>query len=390
MNFTKIYWLGFVFVIALISCDSKKKEQGDVAQKEVKVTDNQIVFTNDQYQLADIEIGKPELRNLSNLVKLTGVIKASPKSNALVSAQLGGYVKDIDLMVGENVRKGQLLARIENKQFIDLQKEYLVNRSRYSYLQKEFDRQKELRESNVNSKKKFQQVKSDLEATKAKMMSLKQTLSLIGINAKQISAENIASSAALFAPIGGVIQKVNVLNGEYVEASKALFSIVNTEKLTLNLKAFEKDVNAIAKGQEVAFSLASNNQFEHQATVKLIGRSLSKDRTIDVICEITPTENDNWVPGMYVKAWLSKSESKEWAVSNDAIVKYQGSDFVIGLKSMVKNNYLFQLIPVRKKTTQGNWTGIQFPSKTDINNLRLVTKNAYAIIAAKINSEEEE
>jgi cobalt-zinc-cadmium efflux system membrane fusion protein len=80
----------------------------DTASTVVK----QIEFTSEQYRLAGIATVAIEMRNLSNIIKLNGMIDVEPQSTAIVSAPLGGYIKTAGLLPGQAVRKGQVLATI--------------------------------------------------------------------------------------------------------------------------------------------------------------------------------------------------------------------------------------------------------------------------------------
>ena len=53
------------------------------------------------------------MRNLSNILTLTGKLDLPPQNMASVSAPLGGYVKSTELLEGMRVRKGQQIASIE-------------------------------------------------------------------------------------------------------------------------------------------------------------------------------------------------------------------------------------------------------------------------------------
>src|SRR5665811_589746 len=121
--------LSTLFTVACGNMDSEKMESSkESSMKEERPATNgskQITFTKDQYNLAGIEPGEIEMRNLSNIIKLNGVVAVEPKSMATVSAPLGGYLKTAGLLPGEAVKNGQVLAIIENPEFIRIQQEYL-------------------------------------------------------------------------------------------------------------------------------------------------------------------------------------------------------------------------------------------------------------------------
>ena len=68
---------------------------------------------------------------------------------------MGGYIKKTPLLIGDVVKKGQLLVTIENPDFITLQQEYMEVKQQLVYLASEYDRQKTMREENITSQKSF-------------------------------------------------------------------------------------------------------------------------------------------------------------------------------------------------------------------------------------------
>jgi cobalt-zinc-cadmium efflux system membrane fusion protein len=98
-----------LLLFALITVSScKDKKDGNTESKEVPeqtTTDTAangvktITFTDDQFKLSDIQTGAIESRNLSSVIKMTGIIDAEPGS-VVVSAPLGGYIKTSGLCQG--------------------------------------------------------------------------------------------------------------------------------------------------------------------------------------------------------------------------------------------------------------------------------------------------
>lgn len=254
--------------LAMVACgnkDSEKTESSKEAsmKKEKPVVDGtkQITFTKDQYNLAGIETGAIEMRNLSNIIKLNGTIDVEPESMASVSAPLGGYLKTAGRLPGEEIRKGQVLATIENPEFITIQQGYLESLSKLQFLEEEFNRQKRLREEDINSAKTFQQVSSDYKITQGRVKAYEQQLAIAGISRNSVKNGTITRTANLYAPISGFIKTSNVNIGDYVSPQDVLFEIIDLKDIHLALNAFEKDLGNIKVGQTVKFSLSDDNTF---------------------------------------------------------------------------------------------------------------------------------
>ncbi|WP_277014364.1 efflux RND transporter periplasmic adaptor subunit [Flavobacterium lindanitolerans] len=381
--------------MAVVSCNDKKQEKPaelEESQQAVANTEGAaktITFTQDQYKLSDIQTGAIESRNLSSVIKMTGAVDAEPGSVATVSAPLGGYVKTAGLLPGQQVRQGQQLATLENSEFITMQQEYLEGIGRLEYLEQEFRRQKVLRDEDINAAKTFQQVSSELKIIKAKISGLEQQMALVGISSSALKKSgNISRTASLYAPISGFIKASNVNRGKYVAPTDVLFEIVGTNDLHLALNAFEKDMANIRPGQTVKFSLANESRYDRTAKVYLVGQATDNGKVIPVHCHLD--KQSGLLPGMYVKALLETGKEEKTAVPTDAIVQLEGADYIIIQTGMEKGAYAFKLVQVSKGVEQAGYTAIELPSSITPSQVKVVTKNAYTILSAIKNAEEEE
>lgn len=156
------------------------------------------------------------------------------------------------------------------------------------------------------------------------------------------------------------------------------------------LNAFEKDLGKIEIGQTVKFSLSNDNTFNRTAEVFLIGKATGKDRMTPVHCHINEEDDKGLLPGMYVKAWLETGTNKQNAIPSEAIVQYEGKDFLILQTEETEGGYKFKLEQVKKGIEQEGYTSITFAENAEVKNFKPVVKNAYSILSALRNSEEEE
>ena len=374
--------------LTAVACNQISKEE---TAAETEVTTNakdEVSLTKDQYKVADIQLGKVEMRNLSNLIKASGKLDLPPESMVSVSAPLGGYVKSVGLLLGQTVRKGEVVAVIENPDFIDIQQEYLESKSRLEFLQLEYKRQEELRKEDVTSAKIFQQVSSELKIMRARMSGLEQKLLLIGISTNSLKAGKISRTSNLYSPINGFVITSNANKGKYVDATDVLFELANKNDLHLALNVYEKDAYKIKVGQPIRFAVANATDYTRIAKVFLIGKSTGNEGTVPVHCHIEGVKDPSLIPGMYAKALISVSdEVAVSAVPSDAIINTDNNDYLFIQTKTDVNGYMFKMIPVKKGIEEGGFTEVTLPTQFDMNS-QVVLKGAYALLSAMKNVEE--
>ncbi|PSR56625.1 efflux transporter periplasmic adaptor subunit [Adhaeribacter arboris] len=348
-----------------------------------------VALTPEQFLIGKIELGKITPKNLSNIIAVNGLLDVPPQNLVSVSAPLGGFVQGTNLLQGMRVKKGQLIARIENPEFITIQQDYLESRSQLEYLTLEYQRQKELAAEQVSPLKNFQQITAQYKAMQSRVNGLKQQLAHIGISSNQVQPGNITRTLPIFSPINGYVTVVNTNRGSYVTPTDVMFKIVDTEHLHVELTVFEKDITKLKVGQKIRFTLPNESGAERTATLHLIGREISPERTVRVHAHLDKEETQ-LIPGMYVKAFIELNNNTVPALPQEAVVQSEGKDYVFVFKGTreeaSKEIRDFEMVEIRKGVTESGFTEIIEP--VDTNNL-IAVKGAYSLLAKIKNTEEE-
>jgi membrane fusion protein, heavy metal efflux system len=378
-----------VFFIALVSCNGSVKGTSDT--KEVEVLPEDIVeLRADQIKLAKIETGTIEMRSLSGKLKVSGTVSVAPQNLATVCMPMGGFVKSTTLMSGNLVRKGQVLAILENQEFVDIQQNFLEAKNRFEFAEADFKRHTELFKNDVYSAQNLQQVTSDYKNLKAQVKALEQKLALIGINPANLHEDDISSSVAVISPISGFVKAVNVNIGKFVAPADVLFEIVNSDKLFLELTMFEKDAGKVAAGQKIRFFI-NNETEQHDAVIYQTGKSIGTDKTYKVYASV-PGVCKNVLPGMYVNAVIEASGNEVTALPSDAVVSFDDKDYIFVFdKNKEEGGKPFseyRMIEIHKGVTDEGYTEVEFPEGFDIQTAKVVVKGAYNLLSAKKNAGE--
>jgi cobalt-zinc-cadmium efflux system membrane fusion protein len=377
-----------VIIISLGSCTGGNKQAAETIKVEV-LPEDIVELRADQIKLANVELGAVEMHSVGNILKVNGIISVAPQNQATVCMPLGGFVKSTTLLPGNDVSRGQILAVIENQDFVDIQQNYLEAKNRLVFAEAEFKRHTDLYKEDVYSEKNVQQVTVEYKNLKALVKSLEQKLFLIGINPDQLNEDNISNKVNLVSPIKGSLKAVNVNIGKYVSSTDILFEIVNSDKLFLELTLFEKDADKVALGQKVKFFI--NNETEaHEALISQTGKSISDDKTFRVYGRVT-SSCKNILPGMYVNALIEESDKKVTALPSEAVVSFDDRNYIFAFekdkeeagKAMTE----YRIIEVKKGVSSSGFTEITLPEGFDVN-ARVVIKGAYNLLSAKKNAGE--
>lgn len=371
----KTYITAVLCLVLMISCKSDKKEE---QKTEVQKQENTIELSDSQVKNAGLVTGNPEEKNVKGILELQGTVTVPPKSVVSVSIPLGGYIKKTDLMAGMHVRKGQLLAVVEDMQYIQLQQDYLTAKEKYQLSQSEYNRQKELNAKKASSDKLFEQTAAEMQTQRIYMASLAQKLSLSGINVKTLSASNISKTVSVLSPINGLVSKVNVNVGKYISPTDMLFELMETSDVVLVMNAFEKDVHLLSVGQAVSVFTNADPSKKYAAKIAYINQSLNGDRAAEVVCKLN-AYNNALIPGLFINAEAEFENEKALTVPEDAIVKWQNKFYVF---SNVENQK-YKMIPVETGSSSNGYR--QIKSSLIDKSSKIVVKNAYTLLMTFMN-----
>lgn len=379
--------LGFLFFLG--SCSKGNKPVVETKNAEV-LPEDIVELREDQIKLANIELGAVEMRSLGSILKVNGKVSVAPQNLATVCMPLGGFIKNTSLLPGNAVNKGQILAVIDNQDFVDIQQSYLEAKNKLTFAEADFKRHLDLYKEDVYSEKNLQQVTVEFKNLKALVKSLEQKLILIGIDPDQLREDNISSTVNLVSPIKGFLRAVNINIGKYVNSTEVLFEIVNNDKLFLELTLFEKDADKVAAGQKVKFYI-NNETEEHEAVITQTGKSVGEDKTFRVYATVSSICK-NLLPGMYVNAFISESDIKVTVLPSEAVVSFDDKDYIFAFEKdkeeAGKPFTEYRMIEVKKGVSGLGYTEIKLPVGFNSFTARIVTKGAYSLLSAKKNAGE--
>ncbi|QNF34841.1 efflux RND transporter periplasmic adaptor subunit [Adhaeribacter swui] len=396
MKFSLYIVISSLFLLSACAQENTgaEKEKSEVVETTKKGDTHEesqtlVELTPEQFIIGKVELGKITPKNLSNVIAVNGLLDVPPQNLVSVSVPLGGFVQSTDLLQGMRIKKGRLVAIIENPEFVTIQQDYLESTSQLEYLTLEYERQKELASEKVGPVKNLQQVTAQYKAMQSRVNGLKQQLAHLGISASQLQPGNITRTLPIHSPINGYVTEVNTNRGSYVTPTDVLFKIVDTEHLHVELTVFEKDITKLKVGQKVRFYLPNESGKERTATVHLIGREISTERTVRVHAHLDK-EEPQFIPGMYVKAFIELNKNTVPALPQEALVQSEGKDYIFVYKgerqeagNKMRN---FEMVEVRKGVTESGFTEIVEPATIKA---PIAVKGAYSLLAKMKNTEEE-
>lgn len=268
-----------ISILGLFSCSngadksilSKKQAELDKLIQSREDLDTKI--TNLEAEIAKLDTstqskGKPKLvstkkiesENFSSQVEIMGKIDVD--ENASISSAAAGLVRSIAVKEGNYVRKGQILARLDNDLVF---KNIDQVRQQLKYATEIYNKQKNLWDQKIGSEVQYLNAKNNKESLEANLNTL----------AEQADMYNIR---ALY---NGVIDKVNIKVGQTMAPGMPAFTVVGTSGMKLIASVPESYIGKIKSGSSVAIDFPDINK-EVNGKVHYISQIVNPlDRTFD-------------------------------------------------------------------------------------------------------------
>lgn len=344
--------------------------------------EGEIHLTKEQIETMNIQFGDFSEIKINDFVKATGTLGLPPNAYSAVSAKASGFIKNSDKYVeGSYIKKGVIIAYLENPEFIQQQQEYLEVKAELTYLQQELERQQKLVDANAGVLKSLQKLQSEVNVKTATLNGLAKQLAYLGVSTSNLSSEKITERIAIVSPMSGYITTVNMHNGMYVSPQMELMEIVNENHLHLELDIFEKDIALIKEEQKVSYTVPAIGDKIYEGEVHIIGKEFnSENKTVRVHGHLEK-ERPQFIKDLFVEAkiWLNNQTVK--ALPESSIIKDGATSYIyVGNNENDANEIQFEPIRVIEGTTDKGFTAVKLIDKIP-EDTEIVTNGAYYVYA---------
>jgi cobalt-zinc-cadmium efflux system membrane fusion protein len=345
------YTLSFFILFACSDVESIDRT------KEEEIHHHELVLTKSQMKTNGYTLGSPEIISFNGEVGFTGVIDLPPSHRHVISHFVPGYIKQVKVIVGDHVTKGQTLAVIEHQGILELQERFAKAESEIEYLEAEYNRLEQLFDEKVVAQKAFLAAKSAFLSKKAESNSLRKQLQLIHISPSNVLAGNLSSTYAVLAPSDGIISSVNIATGTWVGNEVQLMELIDPSHVHLELQVFAKDIPSLSEGQNIHFGLHGDETHLHRAKVYRIGAEVKEDRR--VLVHAHPDSADQYFTiGAYVNGTITTSADSLLALPAAAVTKINNESYALVVSNQNDGETHFERKKVEVIQEQNGWIAI--------------------------------
>lgn len=379
---TAIAWAGFAFLAKQTGQEAHAHEDHE---HEEEVDFDHIPLTEKQVNAVDLKMGVAQNREMDATISAKGALVLRAQNMGDVASLMGGVVKAIYVKEGQVVKKGQVVATVENTDVVSLQREYFTAYKESELAKVDMERQLLLSKQGAGVKRTLQQAQKDYQVAHANLLGIGRQLAQMGISTSAVAKGKFTTAFPLRAPISGVVSQLTASLGSYADMQTPLMKIRNTQAVECDLNVFEKDLAKVKVGNRVTFSLTNQPGVKLSGTVYGMNQYFndgSKSVAVhvkmdDASLKTSRINHIKLFDGMYVSGQIATGSQRCLALPSEAIVSTDGKQYVFALNGEPKKGeYSFSRHEVSTGVTGGGFTEVKLCDHLKAGK-KIVTDNAF-------------
>lgn len=314
-----------VMVMSLAGC-SKEPE----AVAEAPKLPPGIVKAEDNLQKT-LKVAPVASSPFSEMLRVAGRIDFDEQRVSRIGATVTGRVTDLYAILGDEVKAGQVLARLHSSELGAAQMAFLKAEAQNDLQARNAERARQLFDADVIGRAELQRRQSEYAIAAAEMRAYRDQLRVLGMSAQAIAtlAKNgsIESYSPVFSSISGTVVERNVAQGQVVQPADALYTVADLSRVWVVAEVPEQQAAQVAEGQAVDIEVPSLANTNGRITGKLIyvGRTVNpQSRTVLVRTELENKEG-RLKPAMLASMLIAGKPVDTLVVPGSAVVR-DGND----------------------------------------------------------------
>ena len=282
--------------------------------------------------LAQLKLASVSTQPVAETLRVAGRIDFDEQRLARIGATITGRVTDIDALLGQEVKKGEVLARLNSSELSTQQLAYLRARAQLELNRRNAERAKSLFEADVIGAAELQRRQSEFQISLAETRAASDQLQLLGVSPASIERLGkqgaVNSLTPVVSTLNGHVVERKLAQGQVVQPADALFVVADLSRLWAVAQVPEQQVNQVKVGQSVSIEVpALGNE-------KLVGKLIYVGQTInpETRTVLVRTELDNrdgrLKPAMLASMLIEARAVERQVVPASAVVRENDEDHV--------------------------------------------------------------
>ncbi len=282
-------WIVLGITVALAGCQDEQKvtTEAGLSLPTFFVDGSDVIVMHNDSRAKGLEFHTLVMNDAPVLPPASAVIAYDENSTVRITSPLSGRVISTPIPLGEQVKKGDVLLKLDSPDFNDALSALEKSNANLRLMHESFERAKKLFDGKVMARKDYEQAQDDLANAQSEQDRARKFLEKLGVQMGGVSTQTGAFH--LRSPLSGIITEATVNPGMEVSPSLAnpLYVVADLSKLWLWIDVFEKDIARVQQGQPISVKVSSWADFEFYGHIDYISQVVNETtRSIRVRCAL--------------------------------------------------------------------------------------------------------
>jgi cobalt-zinc-cadmium efflux system membrane fusion protein len=298
--------------------DKVDNQQTQAAQghKGEEKKEAKVALDDAQVKAAGITIAPAGPARINTVVTLPGEIRCNEDRTAHVVPRLPGVVDSVRVDLGQQVKKGQVLAVIASSGLSEQRSELLTVRKRLALARTTYEREKKLWEEKISAEQDYLKARQDMQEAEIAVRNAQQKLNALGASASSMGG---LSSYEVRAPFDGMVMEKHIALGEAVKEDANIFTLSDLSTVWAEVAVPATHLNVLRVG---GTALVNASAFQASAIGKVayVGSLLGEHTRTAKARVVLANPDLAWRPGLFVNVDIvSQQTDAPVAVATEAI-----------------------------------------------------------------------
>jgi RND family efflux transporter MFP subunit len=245
-----------------------------------------------------VKVAKVEIKEISNPIQSSGVLKAAQE--LVLKSETNGLVLNLYMQDGSYVKKGEVIAQVENKV---LKANYILAKANYKQALADYHRYKNLVKISAVTQQQFEKVELNKDEAYSKM----------------VNTQKLYDDSFIKATSGGYIEQLNIEQGDLVSKGSTICKIIDIHSMELNVAVTEKEIVRIKKNNKVELKVSSLALLNFEARIEYL--SLISDNYQRYNVKVKVKNKDlKLKSGMYSNIKIFPNKRRSFLINRKAII----------------------------------------------------------------------
>lgn len=344
--------------------EADQVQEGDDAHGPEVQRVHEVAFTDAQIEAADIGLATVGPAGIQEVIQLPGEIVFNANRTAQLLPRFTGVVQDVQVDLGQEVKKGDVLAVLASPDLSERRSALRAARQRLALAQTTYERERMLWREKVSAEQDYLLARQQLQEAQISAADAQGQLEALGVGPGQPGSFN---RLEVRAPFDGAVVERTIALGETVAADASIFKISDLSTVWADISVPAEALGSVRVGGKATVSAVAFAA-ETQGTVTYVGSLLGrKNRTATARVALSNPDG-TWRPGLFIKVQIASSETDVSAAVEPAAIHVLEQEKVVFVRR--GNAFVAQAVTIGRRDAKAVEIvkGLQVGDRYAVNN----------------------